>query len=80
MAETCVDDDDCMHALTEVRGGQLFFVTGPPFLRTNVPHGPVVQMVQVKGSHLTSLQGGPAHFTTIGRPSKLLISPFFAPR
>ena len=63
--------------IDRVAGGQLFFVTGPPFLRTNVPLGPVVQMAQVKGSRLTSLQGGPAHLTTTGRPTNLLISPFF---
>ena len=41
-------------------GGSIVLCHWPsPFLRTNVPHGPVVQMAQVKGSHLTSLQGVP---------------------
>ena len=75
----CVDDDDdCMQALTQVTGGQLFFVTGP--LHKCPPTGPVVQMGEVKGSQLTSLQGSHTHLTTTGGPTYhlLLISPFFA--
>ena len=73
-----VDDDDCMHALTGWRGVNCSLSL---ILCTNVPHGPVVQMAQVKGSRLTSLQGGPAHLTTTGRLTNLLISPlFFATR